>query len=148
MGILALAATIVLINAPTRRSEARSAATEFSGALTAAIDDAVVAGGVHRLEVTADKWRIARFEDEDWKDFRRSDTQGAVQFSIEVEEAAESNISALTGERPQQRGRDEPSIISIDPFGDTPAFSVQFRSEQESWTVRHNEQGDITTERG
>ncbi len=147
MGILALAATIVLINAPPRQSAARAAASDFADALRAAVDDAVVAGGVHRLEVTPESWRISEFEDRDWTPFREGIDARGLSLSVDIEEVAKSNLSALTGERGEQRDRDAPIIVGVDPFGDAPLFKLRFRDDRESWIVRGGENGDIRVER-
>ncbi len=146
MSILALAATIVLVNAPPRQSDARVAAGDFANALIAALDNAVVGGGVHRLEVKPTDWRIAELEDQDWNDFRRGG-EGDMRITLETEEAAKSNVTALTGERAEQGDRDAPTIVSIDPFGDAPAFLLRFSDGRESWVVRHGETGAVRTER-
>ncbi len=143
MAILALAATIVIINAPPPQSTARAAASEFADALRAAVDDAVVAGGVHRLEVAPDKWRISEFEDRNWKAFRQGSDTVDLSLTVDVEEVAKSNLSALTGERGAQRERDAPVIIAVDPFGDAPAFILRFQDGRENWSVSHTANGDI-----
>ncbi len=146
MAILALAATIVIINAPPRQSASRAAAAEFADALRASVDDAIVGGGVHRLEVTSGNWRIAEFDDRDWTAFRQGGERD-LALTINVKGAAESNLPALTGERAERRERDAPTIIAVDPFGDAPSFEMRFRDERESWVVRRGENGDIRVER-
>lgn len=143
MAILALAATIVIINAPPRQSAARAAALEFSDALRNADDQAIVAGGVHRLEISNGAWRIARFENEEWAPYREAAAADSVTLSVDVEEIAKSNLSALTGERSQTRDRNAPTIVAVDPFGDAPAFALRFRSDRESWSVQRSANGDI-----
>ena len=146
MGILALAATIVLVNAPPRQSEARVAAGEFANALITALDNAVVAGGVYRLEIGSASWRIAVLEGRDWTEFRRGGDDD-MRITLDVEEAAESNMMALTGKRLERRERDAPAIVSIDPFGDAPPFLLRFGDGRENWIVRHDEAGAVRTER-
>ena len=146
MGILALAATIVLVNAPTRQSAAKEEAGDFASALIAALDSAVVAGGVYRLEITPASWRIASLEDREWTEFRRGGN-GDMRIALDVEEATESNLLALTGERAERRDRDAPTIVSIDPFGDAPPFFLRFADGRENWIVRHDETGAVRTER-
>lgn len=147
MAILALAATIVIINAPPRQSAARAAADAFAIALQNADDRAIVAGGVHRLEISADKWRIVRLEDREWTLVRESAAVDNLTLSVDVEEVAKSNLSALTGERGEKRDRNAPVIIAIDPFGDAPPFALRFRSDRESWSVQRLAAGDIAVAR-
>lgn len=143
MAILALAATIVIINAPPQQSTARTGADEFSIALQNADDGAIVAGGVHRLEISAEKWRIARFENREWAPYWESTAADGLTLTVDVEEIAQSNLSALTGERGEKRKRNAPVIIAIDPFGDAPPFALQFRGDRESWSVQRLADGDI-----
>ncbi len=147
MAILALAATIVIINAPPRQSAARAAAGDFADALRASVDHAIVAGGVHRLEVTEENWRIAELEDREWTAFRQGEEARGLSLSVDMEEVPKSNLSALTGERGERRERDAPVIVAVDPFGDAPPFEIRFRDGRESWSVRRGENGDIRVAR-
>lgn len=143
MAILALAATIVIINAPPRQSAARTAALEFGDALRIADDQAIVAGGVHRLEISNGNWRITRLENEEWTLYREAASADGMTLSVDVEEIAKSNLSALTGERGEKRDRNAPTIVAVDPFGDAPAFELRFRGDRESWSVRRSASGEI-----
>jgi len=147
MAILALAATIVIVNAPARQGAAQAAAADFADAVRAAVDDAVVAGRVQRIEVTPERWRISEFADREWSAVREGDRVTGLGLTAELEEAAKSNLSALTGERGERPERNAPTMIAVDPFGDAPTFTVRFRDQRESWIVRREDSGAIAVGR-
>lgn len=147
MAILALAATIVIVNAPTRQSVAEAAAGDFADALRAAVDDAIVGGRVQRIEITPQRWRIAEFGDRDWSLLKQGDNDPDLELTVDLKEAAKSNLLPLTGERGEVRERDAPTIIAVDPYGDAPAFTVRFRDDRETWIVVRDDRGAVNVER-
>ena len=147
MAILALAATIVIINAPTRQSAAQAAAGDFADAFRAAVDDAVVVGRVQRVEITPQRWRIAAVSDREWSVLKEGDTDPDLALTVDLKEVAKTNLLPLTGERGEVRERDAPTIIAVDPYGDAPAFTVRFRDSRETWVVIRDERGVVKVER-
>ena len=146
MGILALGATIVIVNAPPQREPARAAATAFADMLRGAVDDAVVSGDVLRLEIASQDWRLARFADGEWTASKTSDDDllAGMLLRAEVDDPARSNRQALTGARAARRERDAPVTIPVDPFGAMPGFTVRFERQGEVWAVRHDVAGAVT----
>lgn len=151
MAILALATSVVIINAPPARNAARVEAEGFELALRGAVDEAVITGGAYRVEMKADEWRIARFSNGEWETVSGSTEDaraGAVFMSVEVEDAAKSNAASLYGAYTKETpDRDAPTLISIEPFGETPEFAATFRNDGISWQVRHLASGRIEIER-
>lgn len=144
MVILALAATIVIINAPPSRSAPREAAGDFAQAFRAAIDEAVISGRVFRMEIEPARWRLMRLDDGEWVEDAGGDGElDDILLRIDVEEAAKSNREAITGARPERRDRDAPVIVPVDPFGATPAFDLSFQRGREVWTFTHRANGDV-----
>lgn len=151
MAILALATSVVIVNAPPLRNPARIAAEEFEIALRGTVDQAVITGGAYRLEVQDTEWRIARLSNAQWETVFNSnqETQDrGVLLSVDVQDAAKSNATLLYGSyQAEQDDRDAPTFIAIAPFGETPAFATVFQRDGVSWQVRHLEDGRVEIER-
>lgn len=145
MAILALAATIVIVNAPPARSAPRDAAGEFAQMLRGAVDDAIITGRVLRLEIEPAGWRLVRFADGAWVNDAASDEDKlrGTLISVDLNDPAQSNLQALTGEREARTDRDAPVIIPIDPFGGAMEFEIVFQEGRDRWAVRQNANGVI-----
>jgi general secretion pathway protein H len=145
MGILALAATIVIVNAPPARSQARTAADDFAQTLRGAIDTAIINGGSYRLEVLPATWRLAKLSDGEWTAIAElpEDEKGDILLRIEIEEAAQSNALGLYGKRPDRRDREEPVTVPLDPFGGAHPFDLYFQKNREVWRVSAAEDGTV-----
>ncbi len=145
MTILALAATIVIVNAPPTRSPSRTAADEFAQTLRGAVDLAIINGENYRIEVLPGAWTLAKLTDGVWSSVAATpeDDVGEVLLRIDVEDAAQSNALGLYGKRPDRRGRDEPVLVPIDPFGDTYSFALSFQYNRDVWIVRSADDGTI-----
>lgn len=140
MAILALAASIVIVNAPPRQSVAQRAAQDFANAFRESIDAAIVNGAVRRLEITSASWRVTQFEDAAWRGLTEAaDADGRpVVFTVDIEPLAASNLLALTGQRPQPAERDAPTLIGVDPFGGMPQFTLRADDGETTWAVNYD----------
>lgn len=151
MAILALAATLVVLNAPPTRNAGRSAATDLAEALRTAIDSAIITGAVYRLEIDAQSWRIDRLTSDGWTEQNKASdfaARGGL-LRLEIDDAAQSNRLALTGERARRPERNAEAVTTalLDPLGGAGAFDVLFDIEGEQWAVAFAPTGAIKLER-
>ncbi|MEM8772953.1 MAG: prepilin-type N-terminal cleavage/methylation domain-containing protein [Pseudomonadota bacterium] len=144
MTILALAATIVIMNAPPARDPMRAVATSFANDVRAAIDDAVISGAGVRFEFEPSAYYIARFQDGEWKRVaqttnnaaQKAISEGDLLIRIEIDDPAKSNAAGLSGGTAPRQKKSEPTIVPIDPYGDMPSFTATFQRGRSVWSVR------------
>lgn len=148
--ILALAATIVIVNAPPPRNNARDAASAFTNALRTAVDDGIITGAGWRAEITANEWQILRRSNGEWVTATQSDgrSAGEIIIRIKIDDAAIANEQNQNIEFSNKKpGPNNLVIVPIDPFGETPGFTAFFESGGEVWAVTHRPDGVIETRR-
>lgn len=136
--ILALASSVVLLNAPPSRPKVKDDAERFAARLTLAMDEAVATGAVMRVSIDAKGYQFERLKAGEWtpldddRFFGRRDFDKGSLAKVEIKDAANDNARALGGEeRPdaaEEGDEEERSDIALDPLGVQTAFSVRFSS--------------------
>lgn len=147
MAILALAATLVVVNAPPPRSDIKLSAETLARELQTAIDDAIINGGRWRLEISPNEWRLVTIEGGEWVETAASGVSlRDALLETTISDPAASNEMALSGARPDQAARhqDGPSIITLEPLGDMVGFHVTIKRERDVWQVAMDDRGTIT----
>lgn len=165
--ILALASSVVLLNAPPSRPEVRDDAERFAARLQLVMDEAVATGAVMRIAIDAKGYKFERLKAGEWSGSGGDRVLGRAEFDdrsiakVEIKDAANDNARALGGEeRPSElageNGEDgdedededeEKSEIPLDPLGVQTAFSVRFTSSDGVWLVTVDEGGAIAVKK-
>ncbi|NWG92695.1 MAG: GspH/FimT family pseudopilin [Parvularculaceae bacterium] len=151
--ILALASSVVLLNAPPSRPKVKEDAERFAARLALAMDEAIATGGVMRISIDAKGYQFERMQAGEWtpldddRIFGRRDFDKGSLAKVEIKDAAYDNARALGGEeRPDaaEEGDDkEKTEIALDPLGVQTAFSVRFSSADGAFVVTVDEGGGI-----
>ncbi|MCB2098659.1 MAG: GspH/FimT family pseudopilin [Parvularculaceae bacterium] len=151
--IIALAASVVMLNAPPSRPDVRDDAERFAARLMLAFDEAVAADRVLRLDFDAAGYEFAQLDEGDWKPvddiaaLARHAFHRRTSALIEVEDAANANAFAL-GDDVDQENEEETddglSTIILDPLGAQIPFRVKFSSADGVWTVVVDETAKVS----
>ncbi len=151
MSILALAASVVVLNAPPSYSPSRKAADEFAARARAAIAASVIEGAPYRIEIRQSEYAVSRFAGEAWEPASRTKVGSLsddIQFRVEIKDAALDNAWALNGEMADLTDQnDKALIILIDPYGGGPSVAAHFESRRSNWTVLIAPDGEILTQK-
>jgi type II secretion system protein H len=151
--ILALASSVVLLNAPPSRPKVKDDAERFAARLVLAMDEAIATGAVMRISIDAKGYQFERLKAGEWtpleetRAFGRRDFDARSLAKVEIKDAANDNARALGGEERPDAAEDdeeeEKSDIALDPLGVQTAFSVRFSSANGAWLVTVDEGGAI-----
>lgn len=146
--ILALAASVVVLNAPPSRPQARDAAERFAARLQSSFDAAVVDGTAYRLEIRPSEYRLAQYRNNEWRPVYRETVAGGdddIILRAEIKDASADNALALNGGAMQREDKDKTSFdIPLDPFAGVPSAEIHFESRRGDWTVAMAADGTIS----
>ncbi len=138
MAILALAASVIVLNAPPARSLAKEESERFAARLGAAWEDSVIQGKAMSVAVGARGYRIERYVGGQWKEevsgrrfASRTVPEGVVLLATVEDPAAGNEKKTADAEEVRE------TRIILDPIGLTTPFKVEFRDRRESWIVRN-----------
>jgi prepilin-type N-terminal cleavage/methylation domain-containing protein len=151
MSILALGASVVLLNAPPSQPPARTAAENFAAQARAAFAAAVIEGASYKMEIRELEYAVWRYNDGEWRRTSRISVGGPsddIIFRVEITDAAAANALALNGESENLTNRSgEPLAFPIDPLGGGPSAIAHFESRRGDWAVLIAPNGAIATEK-
>lgn len=139
--ILALASSVVLLNAPPSRPDVREDAERFAARLSLAFDETIATGRAMRLAIDASGYRFETREDDAWSPLEGDKALGPRPFDarstakLEMADAADDNTEALGGDARDETADEEARRILLDPLGAQAAFSVRFSSADGAWLV-------------
>ena len=160
MVIVALATTVVLVNAPAGRDGTKREAERFAARLVAASHRAVTAGHIIGLEVLPDRYQFVHRRDGEWQAINdrvlgERVFEGAISLEVTLSDTVDLSqndriISRRTTSRNFGRGdrdnRDEARSapqIQFDPYGqDTPHVAV-LTGNGEAWSVSFTDDGEV-----
>lgn len=132
LAILALAASVVVLNAPPPRSPAEKDAEAFAAQLQQALDASLLAGAPFRLEVSATGYDFQRFEDGDWRrdaafgtNLRKTET--LLRLAGGADDLLRENARILDGSK---MDRSNVKTVLIDPLGGVPSFVLSFGASE------------------
>lgn len=149
--ILALASSVVLLNAPPVRPEARDDAERFAARMQLAFDEAIATGAVMRVSIDALGYGFETLQAGKWKavegkaPLARKLYDERSTATVEVADAANDNARALGSEERvtavdgEEQEDDDVRRIALDPLGAQTPFSVKFSSPQGAWIVTISE---------
>jgi general secretion pathway protein H len=149
--ILALASSVVMLNAPPVRPEARDDAERFAARMQLALDEATTSGAVMRVSIDALGYDFETMKDGKWTatedktPLSRSLFNKRTTATVETTDAANDNARALGSEErvvaaDEGEAEDEDvRFIALDPLGAQTAFSVNFSGPQGAWIVTVSE---------
>ncbi len=145
LGVLAMTATIVVLNAPPSRNAAQEEAETFAARLQKGMDDALFSGKPIRMEIDSQGYRFAHFENRRWrvKDdpaLREASFKGSVIIKIEAEQAAIKNVQMLDGDMVEAQKK---HFVHLDPIGVSTPVTVRFGNIPEQVTVVLSGNGKI-----
>jgi type II secretion system protein H len=148
--ILALASSVVLLNAPPARPEARDDAERFAAKLMLAFDQAIARGAAIRLTIDSSGYGFEMMSEGEWRAMDEPRALARKAFDrrttaiVEIEDAAAENARRLNGGEDADGDEDEAARrIPLDPLGAQTAFSVRFSSPAGAWLVRVSENAEI-----
>jgi len=154
--ILALASSVVMLNAPPSRPEVRDDAERFAARLLLAFDQAVASDESIRVRIDAKGYSFEELRyseelgDEEWAvdenvvALSRRDYHRRTSVIVEADDAANKNALALGDDDTAKDGEEEGvSTIPLDPLGAQMPFRVRFSSADGVLTVRVDETGTV-----
>jgi general secretion pathway protein H len=151
--ILALASTVVLLNAPPSRPAVRDDAERFAARMQIALDEAIASGAAMRVSIDASGYLFEALKGSEWvamdkaAALARKDFDQRTTATPEIEDAANDNARALGAEENVETGEDEDKSaahIMLDPLGAQAAFKVRFSSADGAWTVTVSDGAKVT----
>lgn len=154
--ILALASSVVLLNAPPARPEVREDAERFAARLQLAMDEAIATGAALRVTIDAEGYAFERRTGGEWKEFADDRALGRMTFDkrsvarVELADAAGDNARALgDDERGEDEGGDEEDKreIALDPLGVQTGFTLRLTSREGVFVVKVDEAGAISVKK-
>ena len=151
MSILALTASVVILNAPPSKPPARVAAEAFAMRVQAALADAVIENAPYLLEIARSEYLISRFKDGEWEALSHMAVGSAkddIAFHVETNSAASDNTIALNGVAKSARsGEGEAVLATLDPYGGDASILAHFESRRGNWIVSVAPDGAVKVER-
>lgn len=156
--ILALASSVVMLNAPPIRPESRDDAERFAARMQLAFDEAISSGAAMRVAIDASGYVFETMKAGEWTPitgvnaFDRKLFDKRSVATVELAEAAASNAEALgedddiTTLADEEEGEDEKAImrVTLDPLGAQTPFTVRFTSPDGAWIVSVSEGAKVT----
>jgi type II secretion system protein H len=141
--ILALASTVVLLNAPPSRPEVREDAERFAARMQLAFDEAITSGENARVSIDAAGYEFQVLRAGEWanrKDDRllsRARINARSVMSIVIADGTNENARALgVEERDVEDEEDDGAfLILLDPLGSQTPFRARFASPDGAWVV-------------
>lgn len=148
--ILALASSVVMLNAPPSRPEARDDAERFAARLTLAFDEAIAGGDALRIRFDPKGYSFEKLTDGDWEvvedvaALSPRALHGRTGLVVEASDAANGNARALGDDEPEDEDAEKGvSTIALDPLGAQTPFRAVFSSADGVWTVKVDETGSV-----
>jgi general secretion pathway protein H len=142
--ILALASSIVLLNAPPSRPAVRDDAERFAARMQLALDEAIASGSPMRVSIDPAGYAFEALKDDAWTALdkaaflARNDFDKRTTATPEIDDAANDNARALgVDESDETSDEEEKGVVHIplDPLGAQAAFKVRFSSADGAWIV-------------
>lgn len=148
LAILALAASVVVLNAPPAADGARVEAERFAARVDAAMAFSLATGAPVRLAATPADYRFERYAKGQWTVLEAEGPPGPRALSREVVLAVETQDAAFANAAPAEAGEDEMRrYLILDPAGIGDAFAVVFSDGEQTWRVEIDHAGKITVAR-
>ncbi|MBB5518757.1 prepilin-type N-terminal cleavage/methylation domain-containing protein [Amphiplicatus metriothermophilus] len=148
LAILALTASVVVLNAPPSRQTARVEAERFAARLDAAMASSLTTGAPLRLATTPAGYRFERYADGGWNAQEGEGPMAPRALPREVALAFETQDAAFANAAPDEAGKAEaPRRLTIDPVGVGDAFAAVFSDGEQIWRVEIDHAGTITVTR-
>jgi general secretion pathway protein H len=149
MLIVALMASVVVLNMPPPASQARTEADMFAARLNAAAELAITTGSMIGLELDADGYKFYRYDRGVWNEsaerrlaFGAFPPDMGVDFTL-VEPAKKNEV---TDDKPRDKDLPAPSIF-FSPTGETTPLSVDFSTRGAVRSVNLDASGNVRTGR-
>lgn len=147
--ILALASSVVLLNAPPSRPAVRDDAERFAARIQLALDETIASGGMMRVSIDAAGYGFEAVADGEWAPIDPNKTLARKTFDkrstavVEIADAANDNARALGDDEDdapstsddEDEEDDKVRRIPLDPLGAQMPFSVRFSSPDGAWIV-------------
>ncbi|MEQ1931926.1 MAG: prepilin-type N-terminal cleavage/methylation domain-containing protein [Parvularculaceae bacterium] len=148
MAILVFAASLIVLNAPPVRAQAKEEAERFAARTRAAWEDSVVQGTAAAVAVSNNAYKVERFVGGKWqvepsgRPFSERRMPPGVAILAKIDDPALKNEASAAGKDDKK-----PARIILDPIGLTTPFRVEFRDGRERWVVRNLPDETIMVER-
>lgn len=146
--ILALASSVVMLNAPPSRPEVRDDAERFAARLMLAFDQSIARDAVMRISIDAEGYSFEALNENEWAQIEETGALSRREFHrrtsaiVEIEDAANDNARALgNNDAEKDEPQDGVSSITLDPLGAQTPFRVRFSSSDGVWSVGVDETG-------
>ncbi|GAB4531368.1 MAG: hypothetical protein Kow00133_19990 [Amphiplicatus sp.] len=144
LAILALATSVVVLNAAPAAGGARAEAERFAARLDAAMDASLATGAPLRLAATSAGYRFERYAEGGWTAQEGEGPTGPRALPREIALAIETQDAAFANAAPDEAGETEtPRYLTLDPAGVGDAFAVVFSDGEQSWRVEIDHAGAI-----
>ncbi|MEZ5921733.1 MAG: type II secretion system minor pseudopilin GspH [Parvularculaceae bacterium] len=151
MVILALASSLVLLNAPPGRTAVQKDAERFAAKLKFAEDEAIATGSQLRLAVDARGYWFEKRVAGEWSREASPRNLQATAFDrstvgvIAIEDKSLANDDALGAPREIAKRDEKIKYVRLDPIGSPAIFSLTFTSRDGRWIVSSSASGEIET---
>ena len=150
--ILALASTVVLLNAPPSRPDAREDAERFAARMQSALDEVIASGENLRVSIDAQGYEFQVLKAGEWgepvreRSLRRAEIDARSVLSVEVADNTSENARALGGEEREtdEEQNDGVIFILLDPLGAQIPFRAKFASPDGAWVVTVTEAASVS----
>ncbi|MCB2114535.1 MAG: GspH/FimT family pseudopilin [Parvularculaceae bacterium] len=148
--ILALASSVVMMNAPPSRPDVRDDAERFAARISLAFDEAIAGDAPLRIRIDTEGYGFETLKDGEWTPadniapLARREFHRRTSALVEVRDAANENAPALgEDETGGDEGEDGVSTIPLDPLGAQTPFNIRFSSAEGVWSVSVDETGAV-----
>ena len=135
LALIALLASVAVLNAPAIRSGARDDAEVFAARLDAATDLALISGAPVRVELSSAESVFSSFDDGAWRALESPRVLRRRAFHRDVAVTLLSFDAALTDADAPKGERDDVRRFLIDPVGGAGATSIAFADSRGRWVV-------------
>lgn len=150
--ILALASTVVLLNAPPSRSDVREDAERFAARVQSAFDEVIASGDDLRISIDAQGYEFQVLKAGEWGEpererlFRRAEIDERSVLSVEIADNTSENARALGDEERETDDEQNEGLIFIllDPLGSQIPFRARFASPDGAWVVTVTEAASVS----
>ena len=152
LAIVALSASVIILNAPSAPGEERDAADRFAARLTVASHLSITSGRLIGLEVDETAFQFFEYRDGEWE---TPDDKALASASFPAGIAVEITVSEETAKNVEKDDSDEgdreedkpfPSVFFA-PTGDVTALSATFTTRRGSQIVNLSDTGEIEVRR-
>lgn len=148
MLIVAMIASVVVLNMPPPRDSQKNQAEVFAARLNLAAEMAIMTGSMIGLEVDPSGYRYYRFVDGAWAahdDKQLQPTTFAADMAVEFTVTDQSLKNEMLDTKRTDDKDDTPSpVVFIAPTGETTPMAAQFVSQRRVLTVDLDAAGNVT----